>query len=70
VFAPSGTPQADIDVLRREIATIKADPAFVAVVERDTGRVLSIPVAEREAWLQNEVKRWSGLVTKYGVQVQ
>ena len=70
VFAPSGTPQAALDALRKEIAVIAADPEFAAVIERDTGRILSIPPAERAAWLQNEIARWTALVNQYDVPVQ
>jgi tripartite-type tricarboxylate transporter receptor subunit TctC len=70
VFAPTGTPPAAMDTLGKAIGEIVRDPEFVAVVQRDAGRMLSIPPDQRAAWLHNEVERWSAMVHTYAVSAQ
>jgi tripartite-type tricarboxylate transporter receptor subunit TctC len=70
MFAPQATPQTALDALRKAVASVTADPEFVAAIERDAGRILSIPPADRAAWLKHEVERWSAMVAQFGVQAQ
>ena len=70
VFAPTGTPPAAIEPLGKAIGEIVRDPEVVAVVQRDAGRMLSIPPDQRAAWLRNEVERWSAMVHTYAVSAQ
>jgi tripartite-type tricarboxylate transporter receptor subunit TctC len=67
LFAPVATPAPAVDTLRSALADIVQDPEFVARVDRDGGRVLAIAPAQQRKFLQDEVERWSGLVTQYGV---
>jgi tripartite-type tricarboxylate transporter receptor subunit TctC len=67
LFAPAATPAPVIAVLRRAVADSIRDPDFVTRIQRDGGRVLSIPEADQQKFLQSEVQRWVALVHKYGV---
>jgi tripartite-type tricarboxylate transporter receptor subunit TctC len=67
LFAPAATPAAIVDFLRASLAEAVRDSDFVARVGRDGGRILSIPPADQQKFLQTEVERWSALVHKYGV---
>jgi tripartite-type tricarboxylate transporter receptor subunit TctC len=70
LFAPAGTPQPIIDRLRREVATVTAEPDFDRYVARDAGRLLSVPPARQEQFLKDELARWSALIKKYDVHAQ
>jgi tripartite-type tricarboxylate transporter receptor subunit TctC len=67
MFAPAGTPTAAVSLLRITVADVLKDADFAARIERDGGRVLAIAPSEQRKFLQDEVKRWSALVTRYGV---
>ncbi len=67
LFAPAATPAPIIAALRRAVADSIRDDDFVARIGRDGGRVLSIPEADQQKFLQTEVQRWVALVKKYGV---
>jgi len=69
MFAPAGTPAAVVSLLRTTIAEVLRDPDFTARVEKDGGRVLAIAPGEQAKFLQEEIERWGGLVTRYGVGV-
>jgi len=69
VFAPAGTPGQVVATLRSALAEITRDAEFAARVERDGGRVLAIPPEQHLKFLQEEIERWSRLVTQYGVTV-
>ena len=51
------------------MAEVLRDADFAARVEKDGGRVLAVAPAEQTRFLQSEVERWSGLVSRYGVRV-
>jgi len=67
MFAPAATPTSAVSLLRNTLADVLKDADFVARIERDGGRVLAIAPSEQRKFLQDEVKRWSALVTRYGV---
>ncbi|HYR35209.1 MAG TPA: tripartite tricarboxylate transporter substrate binding protein [Burkholderiales bacterium] len=69
LFAPAATPAPIVAVLRNVVAEVLRDADFTARVDRDGGRVLAVPPAEQARFLQEEIERWSGLVTRYGVGV-
>jgi len=69
IFAPAGTPPAVIAKLRQALIQVNKDPEFVALVEKDGGRVLSIPAADQQAFLLDEINRWVPLVAKNHVKV-
>ena len=69
LFAPAGTPGPVLATLRSALAGINRDAEFAGRVERDGGRVLAIPPERHIKFLQEEIERWSGLVTRYGVTV-
>ncbi len=69
LFAPAATPAPIVSQLRNVVAEVLRDADFAARVERDGGRVLAVAPAEQAKFLQSEVERWSGLVTRYGVKV-
>ena len=69
LFAPAGTPGPVVATLRSALAEITRDAEFAGRVERDGGRVLAIPPERHIKFLQEEIERWSGLVTRYGVTV-
>lgn len=70
LFAPAGTPGPVVARLRREIAAITAEPSFEQFVARDAGRVLSIEPDRQEQFLNDELARWTKLITRYGVTAQ
>ena len=67
IFAPTGTPPAVVAKLREAMAQINREPEFIARVERDGGRLLNIPPAQQQAFLQDEIERWVGSVQTYNV---
>jgi len=67
MFAPAATPTSAVSLLRNTVAAVLKDADFAARIERDGGRVLAIAPSEQRKFLQDEVKRWSALVTRYGV---
>jgi tripartite-type tricarboxylate transporter receptor subunit TctC len=69
MFAPAGTPGPVVSLLRQTISEVLRDPDFSARVEKDGGRVLAVAPAEQSRFLQNEIERWGGLVSRYGVGV-
>jgi len=69
MFAPAATPQPVISLLRNTVGEILRDADFAARVEKDGGRVLAIAPAGQAKFLQDEIERWSTLVTRYGVGV-
>ena len=69
IFAPAGTPTSAVSLLRNSVADVLKDADFAARIERDGGRVLAIAPSEQGKFLQDEVKRWSALVARYGVGV-
>lgn len=69
MFAPAATPPAIVAILRNTIAEVLRDPDFGARVDKDGGRVLAIPATEQVKFLQNEIERWSTLVTRHAVGV-
>jgi len=69
LFAPAGTPGPVVATLRSALAEITRDAEFAGRVERDGGRVLAIPPERHIKFLQEEIERWSSLVTRYGVTV-
>jgi len=69
LFAPAATPIGIVATLRNVIADVLRDADFAARVEKDGGRVLAIPPAEQAKFLQAEIERWGGLVTRYAVGI-
>jgi tripartite-type tricarboxylate transporter receptor subunit TctC len=69
LFAPAATPIGIVSTLRNVIADVLRDADFAARVEKDGGRVLAIPPAEQAKFLQAEIERWGGLVTRYAVGI-
>ena len=69
MFAPAATPAPVVSLLQNTVAEVLRDADFAARVEKDGGRVLTIAPAEQGKFLQEEVARWSTLVTRYGVGV-
>ncbi|MBV9191570.1 MAG: tripartite tricarboxylate transporter substrate binding protein, partial [Betaproteobacteria bacterium] len=69
LFAPAAVPASIVSQLRSVVAEVLRDPDFTTRVTNDGGRVLSIAPAEQASFLKEEVQRWSGLVTRYGVRV-
>jgi hypothetical protein len=51
------------------VAEVLRDPDFAARVDKDGGRVLTIPPGEQLRFLQDEIERWGALVARYGVAV-
>ncbi len=69
IFAPAGTPAGVVAKLRQALIMVNKDPEFVALVEKDGGRVLNIPAAEQQAFLLDEINRWVPMVSKNNIKV-
>ena len=69
LFAPAATPASAVEILRKALTGIVADPEFAARIERDGGRVLAVPPREQHRFMQEEIERWTKLVAQYGVTV-
>jgi len=69
LFAPAGTPGPVVATLRSALGEISRDPEFASRVERDGGRVLAIAPEQHLRFLQEEIERWSRLVSQYGVTI-
>jgi tripartite-type tricarboxylate transporter receptor subunit TctC len=69
IFAPANTPPQVVLKLRQALAQVNKDPEFIALVEKDGGRVLNISAAEQQAFLLDEINRWVPLVAKSNVKI-
>ena len=69
MFAPAATPPPIVATLQSVVAEVLRDPDFTARVDKDGGRVLAIAPGEQTRFLQQEIERWGGLVTRYSVGV-
>lgn len=70
LFAPGGTPAPVVEALRKALANVIADPEFAARIERDGGRVLAIAPSQQQQFLQEQIERWTRLVSQYGVTAE
>jgi tripartite-type tricarboxylate transporter receptor subunit TctC len=67
LVAPAGTPKAIIDKIHREVASIYADPAMLAKLEKVGILPLgSSAPAEFEAFIRSETERWSRVFKDIG----
>ena len=69
IFAPANTPPQVVLKLRQALAQVNKDPEFIALVEKDGGRVLNISAADQQAFLLDEINRWVPLVAKSKVKI-
>jgi len=69
IFAPAGTPTSVVAKLRQALIVVNKDPEFLALVEKDGGRVLNIPAIEQQAFLLDEINRWVPMVAKNHIKV-
>jgi tripartite-type tricarboxylate transporter receptor subunit TctC len=69
IFAPANTPPQVVLKLRQALAQVNKDPEFIALVEKDGGRVLNISAVEQQAFLLDEINRWVPLVAKSKVKI-
>lgn len=69
IFAPANTPPQVVSKLRQVLALVNKDPEFIALVEKDGGRVLNISAADQQAFLLDEINRWVPLVAKSKVRI-
>ena len=69
MFAPAATPAATVFLLRNVLVEVLRDPDFASRVDKDGGRVLAVPPEQHARFLQDEIERWSGLATRYGVGI-
>ena len=69
MFAPAATPAPVVATLQSVVVEVLRDPDFTARVDKDGGRVLAIAPREQARFLQQEIERWGGLVTRYSVGV-
>jgi tripartite-type tricarboxylate transporter receptor subunit TctC len=66
--APGATPPEVIARLNREVHAIFSDPAVIAELERrGIGPALTGPPAEVQAFVKNEIVRWSDVVRRAGL---
>jgi tripartite-type tricarboxylate transporter receptor subunit TctC len=69
IFAPANTPPQVVSKLRQALAQVNKDSEFIALVEKDGGRVLNISAADQQAFLLDEINRWVPLVAKSKVKI-
>ena len=69
VFAPANTPAPVVAKLRQALAQVNKDPEFIALVEKDGGRILNVSATDQQAFLQDEINRWVPLVAKSNVKI-
>ena len=69
-FAPESTPDAIVLLLNREINKILLDPEIRARVEADSSAIEPGSPAQFESYVQNEVRKYAGLVKAAGVQAE
>jgi tripartite-type tricarboxylate transporter receptor subunit TctC len=69
IFAPANTPPQIVAKLRQALSQVNKDPEFIALVEKDGGRVLNISANDQQAFLNEEINRWVPLVAKSNVKV-
>ena len=63
------TPPQVVAKLRQALSQVNKDPEFIALVEKDGGRVLNIPSSEQQGFLNDEINRWVPLVAKSNVKI-
>jgi tripartite-type tricarboxylate transporter receptor subunit TctC len=68
LVAPGATPPEVIALLNREVHAIFSEPAVIAELERrGIGPALTGPPAEVQAFVKNEIVRWSDVVRRAGL---
>jgi tripartite-type tricarboxylate transporter receptor subunit TctC len=68
VFAPARTPEAILQRLNREIATIQRDPDFQAKLAAAGFEPMAGGIAEAREYLRNEMVKWSRVVRDTGAK--
>ena len=70
MYAPAGTPQAVIDTLNKALREVLADPALKKrALEMGIDLKASTP-AEAHARLADDIKKWSDVIEKAGIEKQ
>jgi len=68
IVAPKGTPPEIIALLNREVREVFKDEKLVKeLTERGVGPVVTGPPQELEAFVKNEIKRWSEINKRAGI---
>ena len=62
LLAPAATPEAIVDKIQREVATIYADPAIMAKLENAGLFAVSSTPEEFRAFIRQETERWSKVI--------
>lgn len=58
LIAPAGTPQAIVQRLHKEIATIQNSPGYKSGVEKLGAEVWKLNPSEFRNWIDSEIKKW------------
>ena len=70
IFARSGTPPAVIKRLQAEMAKAIQTPDVAKRFESGGGRVLRMSVADTDAFVKSEIKKWSTLIRAAGITAE
>jgi tripartite-type tricarboxylate transporter receptor subunit TctC len=71
IVAPAGTPKAVLDALSDATTRAKADPAFIADVEKAGAQMVADSNPEKAAaYIRAEVKRWTPIIKATGFRIE
>ncbi len=70
IFARSGTPPAVLKRLQAEMAKAIQSPDMAKRFESGGGRVLRMSVADTDAFVKSEIKKWSTLIRAAGITAE
>ena len=68
VFAPAATPREAVEALREATARLRSDPAFLGELEKAGAEAFSHP--SEEAFMRDEVARWTQVIKATGFKAQ
>jgi tripartite-type tricarboxylate transporter receptor subunit TctC len=70
MFAPSATPAPVVESLRGMMQRVVREAAFASSIERGGGRVMTIPAAQQQQFLRDEIDRWGSAIRQHSVTVE
>jgi tripartite-type tricarboxylate transporter receptor subunit TctC len=70
IFARTGTPPAVLKRLQSELAKVVQAPEVAKRFESGGGRMQRMSVAEADAFVKSEIKRWSTLIREAGITAE
>jgi len=67
LYAPAATPKPIVETLRASVSKVATDPEVMALFRKIGGRPLNMTPQETEAFVKEELDRWTKLLKQIGV---